>query len=58
MIDNGNTFYTKDVFGNQIVVKTFTTNNGRFIKTAANNKWTDNLDNLPRSSGCGQIVWR
>jgi hypothetical protein len=46
MRKQGHRFHVRDDFGNLVEVKHYTVHNKTFIKTAANNQVTDNLDNL------------
>lgn len=58
MIDKGHYFYVNDRFNNQVRIYTFVNHGNKFIKTAADNTWTNNLDNLPRSLQCNNNVWQ
>lgn len=58
MIDNGDYFYTKDSFSGKVAqVHTFIVNNTKFIKTAADGIWNNNLDNLPICNDCSKSIW-
>jgi len=58
MIDSGHYFYTEDFITKKVArVHTFVEHNTKFIKTAADGVWTNNLDNLPICGDCSKSVW-